>query len=346
MPGSSQKATVSRSAAGHTGCVVRSSAPPADCLDRAGPDGGVAVATPGADGAALPRFATAKPRVAYLVNQYPKVSHTFIRREILAVERQGFDVVRLSIRGWDGDLVDAEDVAERARTRYVLRDGILPVLAAALRMAVVRPRLFAGALAAAVRMSRQADRPLPYHVMYLAQACSILVWLEAEGVTHLHAHFGTNSAEVAMLVRQLGGPPYSFTVHGPDEFDKGVYLHLDDKIGGAKFVAAVNSYCRSQLFRRVGRRNWSKIKTIHCGLEAEFYAEPLREPAAEPRLVCVGRLCEQKGQLLLIEAFQHVAQTTDCQLVLAGDGEMRAEIEGSRDDLASGNLQAGRRCRR
>jgi len=28
-------------------------------------------------------------RVAYLVNQYPKVSHSFIRREILALERQG-----------------------------------------------------------------------------------------------------------------------------------------------------------------------------------------------------------------------------------------------------------------
>ena len=27
-------------------------------------------------------------RVAYLTNQYPKVSHSFIRREILALERQ------------------------------------------------------------------------------------------------------------------------------------------------------------------------------------------------------------------------------------------------------------------
>ena len=54
-------------------------------------------------------------RIAYLINQYPKVSHSFIRREILALERQGFDITRISIRGWDEDLVDDADLAERGK---------------------------------------------------------------------------------------------------------------------------------------------------------------------------------------------------------------------------------------
>ncbi len=34
---------------------------------------------------------------------------------------------------------------------------------------------------------------------------------------HIHAHFGTNSAEVAMLVTALRVvTPFSFTVHGPE----------------------------------------------------------------------------------------------------------------------------------
>ena len=50
-------------------------------------------------------------------------------------------------------------------------------------------------------------------------------------------------------------------------------------------------------------------------------------PAAR-RLVCVGRLCEQKGQLLLVEAAHRLtAQGVDFELVLAGDGEMRGAIE-------------------
>ena len=59
---------------------------------------------------------------------------------------------------------------------------------------------------------------------------------------HLHAHFGTNSAEVAMLVHVLGGPPWSFTVHGPEEFDKPEFIGLPEKIRRAAFVVAVSSY--------------------------------------------------------------------------------------------------------
>jgi colanic acid/amylovoran biosynthesis glycosyltransferase len=47
-----------------------------------------------------------------------------------------------------------------------------------------------------------------------------------------------------------------------------------------------------------------------------------------PRFVCVGRLCEAKGQLLLIAAVARLkAAGIECELVLAGDGPLRAEIE-------------------
>jgi colanic acid/amylovoran biosynthesis glycosyltransferase len=37
-------------------------------------------------------------RIAYLIKQYPKVSHSFIRREIQALERQGVNVMRIGLR--------------------------------------------------------------------------------------------------------------------------------------------------------------------------------------------------------------------------------------------------------
>ncbi|MFT5644295.1 MAG: colanic acid/amylovoran biosynthesis glycosyltransferase, partial [Janthinobacterium sp.] len=154
-------------------------------------------------------------KIAYLVNQYPKVSHSFIRREILALEQQGFDILRIAIRGWDSELVDADDVRERARTRYVLGDGMASLLLAALRMFVAGPSRFLRALMLALKMGWRADRPWPYHLIYLAEASRMVPWLARFGARHLHAHFGTNSAEVAMLAQALGGPPYSFTVHGP-----------------------------------------------------------------------------------------------------------------------------------
>src|SRR5262249_11030219 len=51
-------------------------------------------------------------------------------------------------------------------------------------------------------------------------------------------------------------------------------------------------------------------------------------PPTAQRLVCVGRLSEQKGQLLLIEAARHLIEGgTDLELVLVGDGELRGPIE-------------------
>lgn len=264
-------------------------------------------------------------RIAYVINQYPKISHTFIRREILALERQGFDILRIALRGWDAELADEEDQRERTRTRYVLQEGAFALLWAVLRTLLTAPGRFFVALALAIRMGRGAERPLPYHLVYFAEACRILPWLKSFGATHMHAHFGNNSAEIVMLVHALGGPPYSFTVHGQDEL---LFGGIAEKVRRAAFVVAISSFGRSQLYYRIEHAHWHKVKVIHCGLEPAFHMVEPMPPAAMPRLVCVGRLSKEKGQLLLVEAAHRLAeQDIRFELVLAGDGEMRAEVE-------------------
>lgn len=267
-------------------------------------------------------------RIAYLINQYPKVSHSFIRREILAVERLGFEVVRIALRGWSGELVDDEDRIERKRTRYVLREGAWQLLLALSRAVITRPMSLARALALTWRMGRRAERSLLIHLIYLAEATRIEYWLRNAGIQHLHAHFGTNSAEIAMLVHVLGGPDWSFTVHGPEEFDKPQFIGLAEKIRRCSFVVAISSYTRSQLYRWAELRDWPKVQVVHCGLDAAYFVGARAVVPAARRLVCVGRLCEQKGQLLLIEAARRLmVEGVNFDLVLAGDGEMRTIIE-------------------
>jgi colanic acid/amylovoran biosynthesis glycosyltransferase len=267
-------------------------------------------------------------RIAYLINQYPKVSHVFIRREILALERHGVEIVRIALRGWDNELVDPEDQLERERTRYVLSDGTLTLLFSFTRMLLTRPVRLMQALAMVWRMGRRAERPLLVHLAYLVEACRIEPWLRTAGVDHLHVHFGTNAAEIAMLVRTLGGPCWSFTAHGPEEFDKGLFIGLAEKIRHCAFVVAISSYGRSQLYRFVEHRHWPKVQVVNCGLEFAFDAASSGSASTARRLVCVGRLCEQKGQLLLMEAAQLLAVNgVAFELVLVGDGEMRSEIE-------------------
>ncbi|MCD6078524.1 MAG: colanic acid biosynthesis glycosyltransferase WcaL [Ramlibacter sp.] len=266
-------------------------------------------------------------RVAYLVNQYPKVSHSFIRREILALEAMGTSVLRVASRGWKDALVDRADEEERRKTHYLLQHAG-PLLSASLRVFLDSPRRFVQAARCAIGMARMSPRPWPVHLAYLAQACLLRELTQREGVAHVHAHFGTNGTEVAMLCARLGGPPFSFTVHGPEEFDMPAGLHLGEKVQAASFVAAISSFGRSQLYRWIPHAHWPKVKVVRCGVDEAFTQAVQDVPPASRMVVCVGRLCEQKGQMLLLSAAREMARRgEDFELVLAGDGEMRAELE-------------------
>jgi colanic acid/amylovoran biosynthesis glycosyltransferase len=267
--------------------------------------------------------------IAYVISQYPAVSHSFIRREIVALEREGLEVIRIALRS-RREIVDPEDIQEQKRTIYLLEDGLLPLLSAVLAVAVRKPMRFAAAFWVALRFTRRTDRPSPFHFAYLAEACRLLPWLLEHRVHHVHAHFGANSTEIALFAHLLSGVSYSFTVHGPEEFDKPEFIRLPEKIIRAAFVIAVSSFCRSQLFRWVDTVYWPNIKVVHCGVDQRFL-DGGRPPSSDcKRLVCVGRLSSQKGQMLLLGAASVlVRRGVRFELVLAGDGEMRAAIEES-----------------
>lgn len=266
--------------------------------------------------------------IAYLINQYPKVSHSFIRREIVSVEANGIRVARFSIRSCGTELVDKADKLELERTRVVLESGMVGLLFGLIRVALTRPIRFLQALRLTLRLGRCSERGVLLHLAYLAEACVFLRWFSDAGVAHVHAHFGTNSTAVAMLCRTLGGPPYSFTVHGPEEFDSAKALSLREKVERAVFVVAVSSFGKSQLYRWSAKRHWSKIHTVRCGVDDSFLTQQLISVPDEPRLICVGRFCEAKGHLLLLDAVsQLVSDGLRFKLVLIGDGPMRAEIE-------------------
>lgn len=268
-------------------------------------------------------------RIGYLVTEYPAVSHTFIRREIHALEALGVDVDRYTVRRQGrGPLKDPLDIAESDRTKVLLDVGARGLALATSRVAARYPARFAHAARRASDMGSRSERGLALHGAYLAEACVLLEWMETDGVEHLHAHFGTNSAMVALLARELGGPTFSFTCHGPDEFDRPRLIHIGEKVRGASMVAAVSSFGRSQIYRWAHKDDWHKVQVVRCGVDDDYLRHVATPVPATKRLVSVGRLSEQKGQILLVRAVAALARKgLDVELVLVGDGEMREDIE-------------------
>jgi len=262
-------------------------------------------------------------RIAYLCNRYPAVSHSFVRREIAGVEAAGHAVDRYTVRT-PGTLVDAGDQAEQGRTTAILAAGATGLGRAALTVLVRHPGRFAGALRVALASAGWSPKALVRACAYLAEAAWLVERFRSHPVDHLHAHFGTNPAMVARLARQLGGPPYSFTAHGPDEFDRPEALDLRAKIAEARLAVAISSFGRSQLMRWSDPAHWDKLAVVRCGVDADFLETTPRPAASAPHFAAVARLNGQKGLPVLVEAAALLkARGRDFRIDIAGDGELR-----------------------
>ena len=267
-------------------------------------------------------------RIAYLVNCYPAPSHSFIRREIAGVEAAGLPVTAYSIRPAPAVLPDARDVRAAQETVTVLDKGVVALLGALIIEMLTRPAGLIRALACAWRMGRVSSNGAWRQIAYIAEAAWLNRAWRAAGITHVHAHFGTNPTAVARLARLWGGPTYSFTVHGPDEFDAPGAIDLGGKIAGAAFVAGISSYGRSQLMRWATPEDWHKVEIVRCGVDRDFLDAAPSDPPDNATLCCVARLGAQKGLHILVDAVALVAaEHPDLRVIVLGEGPLRASLE-------------------
>jgi colanic acid/amylovoran biosynthesis glycosyltransferase len=276
-------------------------------------------------------------KLGYLFNTYPRASHSFIRREVQALERLGCEVHRFAMRSVHAELVDPADIAEDARTEHLLKAGAWAITKTAVGWMVRRPGRALAALGLAWRCGARANARLR-HLVYLAEAAVIAQRCYDLRIPHLHAHFGTNSTTVAMLAQALGGPGYSFTTHGPEEFDAPLALYLGEKVARAVFAVAVSSFGRSQLCRWAAPADWDRIHVVHCGIEPWRFADPAAMPPPGPHLIAIGRLVDQKGLALLIAAMAEVApDLPGLQLTVVGDGPLRPGLQAQTIQLGLQN---------
>jgi glycosyltransferase involved in cell wall biosynthesis len=267
-------------------------------------------------------------KIAYLLNTYPVPSATFIRREIEALEALGVEIERHAVRRWPGQLVEPRDAAEQARVHYLLSGTPCRLMMALAAELLRNPAGFLRSLGPWAQLVRNSRGGLVRHVAYLLEACRFRQRTAALGVDHVHAHFGTNAAAVAMLSRLMGGPPYSFTSHGPDEFVDAEQQSFELKIRHAAFVVAISDYCRARLARLAAPDDAAKIRVVRCGLRIEDIG-PDRNPNNRT-FVCVGRLCPQKGQSFIPQAVAALKDDfPEIKVVLLGDGETRPAIEAA-----------------
>jgi len=272
--------------------------------------------------------------LAYFTNRYGSASFTFIMTEVEHLRRLGHTVHTFSVRHPGGGEAVSEQVRrEQAGTEYFLPPGgqvrgALGVLLSLSRTVFRHPRRFASALGLAHRTSAPGLKARARQMAYLALGCHLAERMRAKGVEHLHNHLGSASASIAMLSSAVGGTPFSLTIHGGQIFFEPRQWFLGEKIARSSFTACVSAFCRSQCMLFVPHEVWPRLEVVRCAVDERFLdASPTPVPDTTT-LVCVARLSEEKGHLLLLEAVAHLRSAgTGLRLVLVGDGPLRPVLE-------------------
>lgn len=276
--------------------------------------------------------------VAYLVSEYPKLSHIFIEREIMALRALGVRVETFTVRPWQESELLSETMRREAENTTVILDS--PKRLAAHQATGFRrsPGRYVAGLAGALRTGHNTPKARTWQGFYFAEAVTLLNHMREAGLRHVHSHFANNGADVARLVARLGtaidGPDagwkWSFTMHGSSEFDAVEHFDLAGKVRAAAGVACISDYTRSQMMRLVEPEHWHKLHRVPMSVDlaAYPYCDRSNRRATDPvRFLAVGRAAEAKGYPILIEAFALLRDRgVNFTAKIVGDGHLHSQL--------------------
>ncbi len=269
-----------------------------------------------------------KQPIAYIVKSWPRLSETFILNEVLAIERRGVSLRIFSVKDPNLEPVHARVAQVRAKVNYLsLPRHWKPALRANLCVLYRQPGRYCQVLLRAiVQTVRHRSLAAVRHFLKAGYLADILF---REPVAHLHAHFVTSPALVAMFTHQLIGIPYTLTAHAKD-----IYLAPPDrllpKLQRAQAVITCTEFNRRYLMEHFGTALDGKLHCVHHGLDLsqfKFLWPSASDPEA-PLILCVARLVPKKGLNDLIAAADLLRRRgRSFKVEIIGNGPLREALE-------------------
>lgn len=266
-------------------------------------------------------------RIAYMMTRFPKVTETFILREMDELHALGWEVEVFALAHEHGAVSHA-GVEAYLRRAHFARQRPCSTLGANVRALVKRPSGYLGMLAQTIRYTWRSPRFLVRALIAFPFAAQWADIIRMRGVDHIHAHFATHAAYVAYVISIMTGVPYSFTAHAHDIFLNRTML--GEKIARASAVVTISEYNRRLLAEWFPDAK-GKISVIRCGIDTNQFVgdggEPTASDASSMRIVCIARLKEMKGVIYLAQACHELRlRNIPFTCTLVGDGPDRRMI--------------------
>lgn len=265
-------------------------------------------------------------KLAYIVSRFPSLTETFVLREVLCLEAMGWPVELYALRQMRPSTVHS--AAARIARRAHFGDSA-HTMARGVRLLAAHSAYLGSALKLILEGYRKSPRAMAKALLALTAAAAWAEQMHADGIEHVHAHFGSYPALAAMVAAELQGIGFSFTVHAHDLFADNQLL--TEKARRAQFVVTISEFNRERLTCLLGSHSVRQLQVIHCGVDLEQFVFTPRQSAQRLcRLLCVAALREYKGLEHLIEACRLLRDAAPdvaflCEIV--GEGPLRHALE-------------------
>jgi colanic acid/amylovoran biosynthesis glycosyltransferase len=276
----------------------------------------------------------AEPAVAVLVKGWPRLSESFIARELVALEARGLALLLVSLRHPTDRARHPDHERLRAPLLYLpeyLHQEPLRVLRGLLR-AIGRPGLGAALRAWLRDVVRD---PTPNRGRRLGQALVLAAELPPS-VRRLHAHFLHTPASVARYTALLTGLPFSISAHAKDIWTTPAW-EKREKLRAADFTVTCT---RANLEHLRALAPDADTTLLYHGVDAQLFAPPAARPArdgsdpADPvRLLAVARAMPKKGLDTLLEALARLPSGLAWRLDHVGGGPLLDALRARAEQL-------------
>lgn len=261
--------------------------------------------------------------ILYVGAYLPRLSETFVYREIFALRQIGRPVVTASLHAPDTFGEDQPEIRRLAAETVVVYGGWLPLLGDAAAEWLLHPLRSIRTLCLAVRDAcRERDLSAPRRLLIPGQALAAQALarrIRPQGISHIHAHMAHAPTTVAMYTAFQLGIRFSFTGHAVDLFRDRALLRC--KLQRAAFAACISTWHRS-FYQSLVHRPDSAYPVIRCGVDPDDFTPVERSDDRPPLILGVGRMVPKKGFDVLLEALEktkaHGAAFRGC---IVGDGE-------------------------
>lgn len=264
-------------------------------------------------------------RMAYFIWHFPKLSETFIQREVEALKRSGVHLEVLSESSKDLSYLDAQARTLMTDTLYLRPFSMKRVVRYATSFFLRHPlRLMNLFLYVLFHKHSRLKTPRD-DINVFGLAIYLAGILREKHVNHLHSPWAIKTAFVCLVAARLLRIPYTVQARAQDIHRKDSLYGLSEKLDYADRVITNTRYNQHVLQNLMQKPNWGKIQVIYDGLNPEQFRPKPKVPDISQGItfLSVARLIEKKGLDYLLQA---------CKILDERGHTFRCEIIGGTEE--------------